>query len=182
MVTGVMGVVFFVYNAVFALVLLVLVLIASIYAIFSKNPDMRYQPMRDDRGSFIKSSTALNTELDALANTARAGGEMELKSTAYHPVYEDETNSLSSGAGAVVNRRGPQDIHRPPPSPIDPSVPLFPSHSPPSYENTGYGHDIERSRSPAQVGDFNPASALAMQNYRQQHNASPWQRGAGYDH
>ncbi|KAJ1714521.1 DUF907 domain protein [Aspergillus flavus] len=51
--TGVMGVVFFAYNAVFSLVLLVLMLIASIYAVLSKNPDIRYQPMRDDRESFI---------------------------------------------------------------------------------------------------------------------------------
>lgn len=181
MVTGVMGIVFFVYNAVFALVMLILVLIASIYAIVSKNPDMRYQPMRDDRGSFIKSNTALNTELDALANTARGGGEMELKSTAYHPVYEEESHSISSGNGASINHRS-QDVNRAPPSPIDPAVPLFPSHAPPSYEQNGYGHDIGRSRSPAQIGDFNPSSALAMQNYRQQNNASPWQRGAGYDH
>ena len=61
-----MGVVFFVYNAAFALVLLLMVLVATCYAIFSKNPDTRYQPMRDDRGSFIKSQTNLNTELDAL--------------------------------------------------------------------------------------------------------------------
>jgi Transient receptor potential (TRP) ion channel len=176
-----MGIVFFVYNAAFALVLLILVLIASIYAIISKNPDMRYQPMRDDRGSFIKSNSALNTELDALANTARGGGEMELKSTAYHPVYEDESNSLSSGNGASVNHHN-HDVSKAPPSPIDPSVPLFPSHAPPSYDSNAYGNDIERSRSPGQLGDFNPASALAMQNYRQQHNSSPWQRGAGYDH
>lgn len=178
-VTGVLGVIFFVYNAAFALVLLILVLIASIYAIVSKDPDMRYQPMRDDRGSFIKSNSALNTELDALANTARGGGEMELKSTAYHPVYEDESNSLSSGNGASIGQRN-HDPSKAPPSPIDPSVPLFPSHAPPSYDSNGYGHDMQRSRSPAQLGDFNPASA--MQNYRQQHNSSPWQRGAGYDH
>ena len=66
-----MGVIFFVYNAAFALVLLILVLVATAYAIFSKNPDTRYQPMRDDRGSFIKSQTQLNTELDALGVTAR---------------------------------------------------------------------------------------------------------------
>ncbi|PYH99892.1 DUF907 domain protein [Aspergillus ellipticus CBS 707.79] len=70
-VTGVMGVVFFVYNAAFTLILLILVLITSAYAIFSKNPDLRYQPMRDDRGSFVKSQSQLITELDALGSTAR---------------------------------------------------------------------------------------------------------------
>src|SRR5947207_13412942 len=66
-----MGVIFFIVNAGFALILLVLVLIASVYAFASKNPDTRYQPMRDDRGSFIKSQSALTTELDALGATAR---------------------------------------------------------------------------------------------------------------
>ncbi|CRG87459.1 Flavin carrier protein 2 [Talaromyces islandicus] len=183
MVTGVMGVVFFVINVIFAFVLLVLVLIASIYAMVSKNPDMRYQPMRDDRASFIKSNTELNTELDALANTAR-GGEMELKSTAYHPTYEDESNSFSSGNGAsITNNRTQHDGNRVPPSPVDPSVPLFPSSHgpPPSYDSNGY-NDITRTGSPAHMGDFNPSAALAAHNFRQQNNSSPWQRGAGYDH
>ena len=48
-----------------------LVLIASVYAIVSKNPDARYEPVRDDRGSFIRSQTGLNDELDALGKTAR---------------------------------------------------------------------------------------------------------------
>lgn len=74
MVSGVMGVIFALYNVIFAAVLLVLVLIASIYAIVSKNPEVRYQPMRDDRGSFIKSQAALTTELDALGATARGDG------------------------------------------------------------------------------------------------------------
>lgn len=177
MVTGVMGVVFFVINVIFAFVLLVLVLIASIYAMVSKNPDMRYQPMRDDRASFIKSNPELNTELDALANTARGGSEMELKSTGYHPKYADEASSFSSGNGASINNtRNQHDPNRPPPSPVDPSVPLFPSSHgpPPSYDSNGYNN--------GHMGDFNPSAALAAHNFRQQNNSSPWQRGAGYDH
>jgi hypothetical protein len=69
-----MGVIFALYNVIFAAVLLILVLIASIYAIASRNPEVRYQPMRDDRGSFIKSQAALTTELDALGATARGDG------------------------------------------------------------------------------------------------------------
>lgn len=71
-----MGVLFFILNAVFALVLLIMVLWASISAILSKNPDTRYQPMRDDRGSFIKSNSNnnLNDELDALGAAARGDG------------------------------------------------------------------------------------------------------------
>ncbi|QKX59583.1 uncharacterized protein TRUGW13939_06720 [Talaromyces rugulosus] len=72
-VNSVMGVVLVLYNAIFALVLLIMVLVSAAYAIFSKNPDLRYEPVRDDRGSFIRSQTQLdvNKELDALGATAR---------------------------------------------------------------------------------------------------------------
>src|SRR5277367_6201327 len=89
-----MGVVFFIVNAVFALVLLILVLIASVYAIVSKNPDTRYQPMRDDRGSFIKSQTQLTTELDALGATARG----DIKTPYSKSRIDDDEASWSSGS------------------------------------------------------------------------------------
>ena len=174
-----MGVIFFVVNAAFALILLVLVLIASIYAIVSKNPDTRYQPMRDDRGSFIKSQTQLTTELDALGATAR--GDVKAP---YQPAFDDDDTSYSGS-----NRQNPDAITQnnsgqPPRSPVDPSVPLFPSDSStragtqPSYDNTGgseYGYVRSQTASPPYAGS-NPHS------FRTQNNASPWQRGAGYDH
>ena len=186
---GVMGVVFFVYNAAFALVLLILVLIASIYAVVSKNPDTRYQPMRDDRGSFIKSQTQLTTELDALGATARG----DMKSQGYHSnPFEDDSVSISSGNGAsmrhnhldAANNPNNAARHQAPPSPVDPSVPLFPSNvsahggPPPGYDQLG------RSASPAMRNyDNMPVGQSALTtNYRAQNNASPWQRGAGYDH
>ena len=166
LVTGVMGVVFFVYNAVFALLLLILVLIASIYAIVSKNPDTRYQPMRDDRGSFIKSQSQLTTELDALGATAR--GDVK-SSTAYQASpFEDDHGSFSSGNGATITRQNlePQQVPRQPTSPVDPSLPLFPS------EGQGPGNLPYNARSPSPLNG----------GYRTQNTASPWQRGAGYDH
>jgi len=95
LVVGVMGVVFFIVNAIFALVLMILVGISVGFAIFSKNPDSRYMPMRDDRASFIKSSTGLPTELDALGATAR--GDIK----AYHNYkptrdFDDDTSSQTS--------------------------------------------------------------------------------------
>ncbi|CAN6613130.1 flavin carrier protein 2 [Trichomonascus vanleenenianus] len=77
-VSGVMGVVFFVINAVFSLVLLIMMIVSCVWALFSSNPDTRYQPMRDDRESFIRDANAISekkmaTELDALGATARSG-------------------------------------------------------------------------------------------------------------
>ncbi|KAH6886967.1 DUF907 domain-containing protein, partial [Thelonectria olida] len=72
-VVGVTGVVLFIANAAFSLVLLIMVLISSILVFWRKNPDNRYQFMADDRGSFMKSQTQVNatTELDALGVIAR---------------------------------------------------------------------------------------------------------------
>lgn len=186
MMIGVMGVIFFVYNAVFALVLLILVLIASVYAVVSKDPDTRYQPMRDDRGSFIKSQTQLTTELDALGATARGDDKAGYNNNP----FDDDTASISSGNGATVGRQMESTyppgggVTQAPRSPVDPSVPLFPSnasgnHNPPP----GYDH-FGRSPSPAARSfDNAPVGQSALStNYRAQNSASPWQRGAGYDH
>ncbi|KAH8434946.1 transient receptor potential ion channel family protein [Aspergillus melleus] len=182
-VTGVMGVVFFVINAVFALILLIMVLVASVYAIVSKNPDTRYQPMRDDRGSFIKSQTQLTTELDALGATARG----DMKTNAFKSsTFEDDnsTSSFSNGNGASVSRQN-LEAHdaspmsaRPPVSPVDPSLPLFPSANDAPARRPTFD---ARSPSPVQRGlntsPFNNPAA-----YRAQNSSSPWQRGAGYEH
>ncbi|CAI7673903.1 unnamed protein product [Penicillium palitans] len=198
MMIGVMGVIFFVYNAVFSLVLLILVLIASVYAVVSKNPDTRYQPMRDDRGSFIKDQTQLTTELDALGATARGDMKPGQYNHNNNP-FDDDTASISSGNGASVGRQmestyPPQSNYPPhgsaaqaPRSPVDPSVPLFPSgasghhNPPPGYDNFG------RSPSPSPAGrgfdNTSPVGQSALSTtYRAQNSASPWQRGAGYDH
>lgn len=75
-VVGVVGVVFFVVNAVFSLILLVIVIVSTAAAFLRKNPDAHYHAMGDDRASFMKSSARLvsSTELDSLAATARGQG------------------------------------------------------------------------------------------------------------
>ncbi|KAG7691716.1 hypothetical protein KL930_005012 [Ogataea haglerorum] len=51
---SIMGLVFFVLNAVFSFLLLILIIAYSCIAIFSKNPDARFSPAKDDRTSFQK--------------------------------------------------------------------------------------------------------------------------------
>ncbi|KAL8859037.1 MAG: hypothetical protein Q9178_004518 [Gyalolechia marmorata] len=210
-VTGVMGVVFFGINAVFAIVLICMVLISTGWALFSKNPDTRYQPMRDDRGSFIKSQTQLNTELDALGATARGN----MTQTDYKGRdLDDDSDSFSSGSGrhghthsaagvplppsTATSHRSPSRPGEPPRSPIDPNMPLFPSDGTPRH-----GAPAGYADSPNNHGTYNayndssrnlgyqhqppsygppPGSAQSNLGYRQQNNGSPWQRGAGYDH
>lgn len=201
-VTGVMGVIFFVLNAAFSLVLLILVLIATVYAFVRKNPDTRYQPVADDRASFIKSQTALNTELDALGATAR-GDKGGYK---HNLDLEDDRDSWSSDSlGHPANQPLPPSTansanyrpQEPPRSPIDPSVPLFPAgNGPPQYAQqqqremyqrpdarpstgaSGYGR-VDSSQSNL---SNRPQTQPQPGAIRSQNNASPWQRGAGYDH
>jgi hypothetical protein len=107
-----MGVLFFLLNAVFALIIIILVLWTSISAVISKNPETRYQPMRDDRGSFIKSQNNLNTELDALGATARGDktrpGRM--------PIDDEEPVGLSMrqgmGYGRSASRLGREGVEK----------------------------------------------------------------------
>jgi len=73
LVTGVVGLVLWLVNSIFSLILLLMLIVSSLIVFFRENPDGRYQIMADDRTSFMKSQTHLTTttELDALAATAR---------------------------------------------------------------------------------------------------------------
>ncbi|KAK4552562.1 putative flavin carrier protein 3 [Recurvomyces mirabilis] len=167
-VTGVMGVIFFVYNAVFSTILLIIVLVASIIALVAKNPDTRYQPMRDDRGSFIKSQTQLNTELDALGATAR-GESKHGWSNGKGARIEDDDDSLS---GSSADRSGHSH------------------HQQQQQQNTAYQGGMGRPQQLAGPPSYNSRSDTASpyQNSQQANSfrgqgasPSPWQRGAGYD-
>ncbi|KAL2071292.1 hypothetical protein VTL71DRAFT_12527 [Oculimacula yallundae] len=209
-VTGVVGVIFFVLNAAFSLVLLILVLIATVYAFIRKNPDSRYQPMNDDRASFIKSQTQLTTELDALGATARGDQKNGYK---HNLDLDDDNDSWSSDSRHPANQQLPPSTansgnayREPPHSPLDPSVPLFPAgHGPPpNYQNNTHPVYQNDHRNPSDVplmgsrpgpspgpyrdsSNSNLSSAYRAQNTAspagsRNNNASPWQRGAGYEH
>ena len=168
LVVGVVGVVFFVLNAAFSLILLLMVIISTTITIFRKNPDARYQFMADDRASFMKSQTQLNTttELDALAATAR-GDKGGYKSQ----LDLDDDDSLNSGdmrqrAGENGYSRpgadSQQSFHDNPRSPVNPSMPLFPAG--------GQGSQSPyRSPSP---GPYNQ-SGSSLAQHRAANNASP---------
>ena len=198
LVTGVMGVVFFIVNAAFSLVLIILVLLATIYAFVRKNPDSRYQPVADDRASFIKSSSNLTTELDALGATARG----DVKGGYKHNLdLDDDDDSWSSDSvrNHPANMPLPPstansqtNYREPPHSPIDPSVPLFPAGGrgpPPHYQDNNLrnlyqsqpesrpnsnlpliAHGRTNTPSPSPYRDNSSMSNLS---YRTQNNSSP---------
>ncbi|KAF5530764.1 calcium spray [Fusarium napiforme] len=185
-VVGVVGVVLFVLNAAFALILLLMLIVSTALVFFRKNPDARYQFMADDRASFMKSQTQVNatTELDALAATAR-GDKAGYSNKHLDLDEEDSVSSESLRRRAEMNNQSQTSFQRgdvPPRSPVNPAMPLFPADgqrpaspfrnaSPNPYQQSTSNLSQQRS-----AGDSSPGG------YRSQNNASPWQRGAGYDH
>lgn len=175
-----MGVLFFVVNAVFALVILLMVLWASGWALMSKNPDMRYQPMRDDRGSFIKSNTNLQTtELDALASTAR--GDKRGDQLPYQPSaaaaseskrYEMEADPTYSTSSVAVDRLGSAHGAGGVRSPE------------PGYSRSASPYGVppgSASQSPYVYQHPSRGGPMADRGFRSQSPAhTHWQRGVGY--
>ncbi|CAJ2503287.1 Uu.00g106810.m01.CDS01 [Anthostomella pinea] len=184
-VNGVIGLILFFLNAIFATVLLIMVIISTTLVFYRKNPDTRYQFMADDRASFMKSQSQLTgtTELDALAATARGDKAGYSK----HGLDLDDDNESISSASlrrrtdtsnlelpmADPNSSRGRNNSNPPRSPVDPSVPLFPASGGPQRAPSPY------SDSP---GSFRAQNNSTPSGFRAQNNASPWQRGAGYDH
>lgn len=174
-----MGVIFFIMNAAFALILLLVTLISSIMAVLTKNPDVRYQPMRDDRGSFIKSQTNLNTELDALGATARGEGKTPFKD----PAFEEDSYSSSSWEGGM-QPSGYNAMSMPYSKEATPGSRY--SHT--SYDGSPYAHGgiYERAQSMRSTRSVSsrqgqPHSSNSLNYGNNAAVASPWQKGAGYD-
>ncbi|KAJ9421862.1 hypothetical protein QL093DRAFT_2297921 [Fusarium oxysporum] len=170
-VVGVVGVVLFVLNAAFALILLLMLIVSTALVFFRKNPDARYQFMADDRASFMKSQTPGD-------KAGYSNKHLDLDE-------EDSVSSESLRRRAEMNNQSQTSFQRgdvPPRSPVNPAMPLFPADgqrpaspfrnaSPNPYQQSTSNLSQQRS-----AGDSSPGG------YRSQNNASPWQRGAGYEH
>ncbi|KAK4458570.1 putative flavin carrier protein [Cladorrhinum samala] len=100
LVIGVIGVVLWIANAAFALILLLMIIITTGIIVFHNNPDTRYQFMNDDRTSFMKSNNNITTssQLDALAATARGAG----KESTYDLDDDDSARSSPANLSAPV--------------------------------------------------------------------------------
>lgn len=171
--TGVVGVIFFIWNAAFSTVLLILVLVASGIAIFAKNPDTRYQPMRDDRGSFIKSQTQLTTELDALGATARGESKHGFTNNRGNR-FEDDDDEWSGSSGQHQPQQQQTAYGGAGGANQYGSEPGSGQHVPQTYQRNGAA---------SQYSSNDRTGSMTSQNRTRQQGAgpSPWQRGAGYE-
>ncbi|KAL1573762.1 TRP_N domain-containing protein [Candida albicans] len=75
-VSSMMAVVYFILNAVFALFLLLFTVITCVLALLRDNPDSQYQPMRDDRVSFLNRQASRSDVIGK--NNPRNGKDSEL--------------------------------------------------------------------------------------------------------
>ncbi|KAI2688998.1 hypothetical protein DTO027I6_4797 [Penicillium roqueforti] len=119
--TGILGVIFFILNALLTLLLLIYLLVGMVYAIFFKKPDTKYKPLGDDRDSFRWSRTGTTTELSSLEKIAR--GEDDTEGHPHPPPVV--TAPPSDEDVSMAAKRPYNDV-------VDPSLPLFPA----SYERT----------------------------------------------
>lgn len=190
LVIGVVGVVFWIANAAFALILLLMLIITTGIVLFHNNPDTRYQTMNDDRASFMASKATLGPagELDALAATARNSGR------GYKPALDlDDDNESAMSNPANFNGARPSSVNSGRHSMrsmrqmnVDPSYPL-PNHEHGELKNRASSHfrtasplAPNGSTSNLSGGPHSQHNVNAAVGYKNP-NASPWQRGAGYD-
>lgn len=193
-VTGVVGVVLWITNAVFSLVLLLMLIVTTGIVLIRKNPDARYQYMADDRASFMKSQTQLNTttELDALAATARgdkygykAGFDMDEDNESISSDSMKRRTADTSHMQVPLQANGPlaQSSYREPPrSPVDPSVPLFPANGrrgtgnsqPENGGHSNGGQYLGQQKSGSSTGgSAYGGSSSNISAYRAHNNPSP---------
>ena len=173
-----MGVIFFVYNAVFSTVLLIIVLVASTIAIVAKNPDTRYQPMRDDRGSFIKSQSQLNTELDALGATARGESKHGWSNNKGARIEDDEDDSWSGGSSERTQQLPQHQQTGYAGAPTSRSAVQSTAYT----SDAGSGRHMQAPSYQNRSGTASPYDNSRQGSFRTQGaSPSPWQRGAGYD-
>ncbi|KAK5661616.1 hypothetical protein OQA88_9716 [Cercophora sp. LCS_1] len=184
LVKGVVGVVLWIANAAFSLILLLFLIVTTGIVLFHNNPDTRYQFMNDDRMSFMKSQTHLQTsnQLEALAATARNSGR------GFKPTLDLEEDQVSSMSSAQ-NMARPSSLHSARNSMRqtngDPST-YHDNHSNEKTHLRNRPSDHFRSPSPltgssSNLSHHNVSAAVGYRSSTGPNNAMQWQRGAGYD-
>jgi len=118
LVHGAMGIIFFIVNAIFALVLLILVLVSSIYALFSKNPDVRYISMKDElaKGQNPNGSTELNAlgRGDMKEGSMRRALDDDDDASFYNPPIAKQPTHDASGVPLPPSTAGSNFSHNDP--------------------------------------------------------------------
>lgn len=198
MVPGVLGVAFFLTNAIFALVLLVLLSITVYFAVFSKNPEERYRgdtplPSTESTESAEKRVRDLDAE-PAAPPAAGAAADKPMPPSPLPPPRSTHSRGESERGAASLHGhyddqppRFAQFQHQPSPSPR--LVPLPPSAANSHYEPSLYSMHSQRGGSSRGYGASAPPSAAAghygdqppQLQQRSPHGGMNWNVGAGFE-
>lgn len=135
-VSSVMAVILFVLNAVFALFLLIFTIVTCTLALLHRNPDARYEPLKDDRVSFIpkiqnssgqpfdndKSGAELFELRQAAMESNETDQEKLKREEAFggnnsRTLFDDETSTYSDSS----NKYRPSNINVPHSQPLQPT-------------------------------------------------------------
>lgn len=169
---GITGLLFFFLNVIFALVLLILVLVVVTLSLLRKDPESRYHPIADNRGSFIKSQTALPLELDQLGLTARGALDNEKHMHSTDPMHHHGDNGYTD-----TSYGGPAS---PSLAPYNHSPAFAPAHYHSHERDESYGPPDNGRLRAAPVG-YEPADSRPGSSHsHQQRDRSPFgpDRGA----
>lgn len=138
-VSSVMAIVLFVLNAVFALFLLIFTIVTCTLALLHRNPDARYQPMKDDRVSFIpkiqtggnasKSETELFDLGKAVMVTNETENEKQKRNSAFGQqqngsnrlLFDDDVDETSTYEGTSASNRTRSYTDNAEPQPLQPT-------------------------------------------------------------
>ncbi|KAK1486005.1 transient receptor potential ion channel [Colletotrichum tamarilloi] len=187
-VVGVVGVILFIVNVIFAFVLLLMVLISSILVFWrvkgqptGTGPTQLNDPSILAKGDRTEGKSLLDLDEDDKVNPYRREslryGEEKATESGMSLHVSTSTSNLNSRGDTHEMSYLPSPGSRPA---VSPSVPMFPA------DRSLRSQSPAPPRSPA--SDFPPpspfgnGSARSIHEFRSQNNNSPWQRGAGYDH
>lgn len=169
---SVMGIVYFILNAVFALFLLIFTIVTCVLALVYKNPDTRYQPMKDDRVSFIPRFDTKNDnqplkddddyELMALGATAMKGHEngkpnfydeddsvYDEDSSGFAHQSKNHQNAFNNNTRGDDNNRHSYYDHQEPTQPTS-TIVGNPNAALNNYNKTGYNNSNTSFQNPYQ--------------------------------
>lgn len=114
---SIMGWVFFILNAAFSLVLLIMIIVLIFLAVLSKNPDARFAPAKDDRTSFQRKSSIKHHQSEKSLNTqANAQNELFALGAAaqeHQENWESEMYKLNDSSANLNPADSHEDILNP---------------------------------------------------------------------
>lgn len=154
---SIMGWIFFILNAAFALILLIIIVVLMLFSMFSKNPDARFAPAKDDRFSFQRKSSVKrqNRVLSGIVG-AKGNEKDEGELAALGIAAQDHTQDWESQMYKLNNLSNEEEAGS--------SLYTMPDHITPSRGNIHQDEIVESSS----ISSLNEKQRLEQDQFEQQ--------------